>query len=74
MSGNFFTVGHPPYGEKYFQMLFLIAQIECFWTLNATQKKLSLLQSNNLAKINKNCQKLAVFNKNAFWTIFRQFS
>ena len=54
-------------------MLFLIAKIKRFGTLNATQKNAALYKAPFLKKIKKNCQKLAVLNKNAFLTIFMQF-
>ena len=41
MSGNFFTVRDPPF----FGMLFLIAQIKRFGTLNATQKTVALYEA-----------------------------
>jgi hypothetical protein len=55
-SGNFLTVRDPPYGEKFehlSEMLFLIAQIKRFGTLNAIQKNRSPLNSTVFEKIRK---------------------
>ena len=57
---NFLTVRDPPCGGiclKYFRMVFLIAQIKRFGTLNATQKNRIPLQSTVLEKIRKKLPK-----------------
>ena len=55
-------------------MLFLIAQIRSFGTLNATQKTAALYKAPFLKNKEKKFQKWDVFNKkNAFLAIFRLF-
>ena len=54
-------------------MLFVIAQIKSFGTLNTTQKHCSPLQSTVHEKIKKNGKKLSVFNKKCIFDYFRQF-
>ena len=54
-------------------MLFLIAQIKRFGTLNAMQKNRSPLQSTVLEKTRITARNWPFLPKNAFFTIFRQF-
>ena len=54
-------------------MLFLIAQITRFWTLNATQKIAALYKSPFLKKSRKTARNWPFWTKNAFLTIFMQF-
>jgi hypothetical protein len=51
-------------------MLFLIAQIKRFGTLNATQKNAALFKAPFMKKIRKNCLKIV---KNAFFVKNGQF-
>jgi len=54
-------------------MLFLIAQIKRFGTLNATQKTAALYEAPFLKKSRKTARNWPFLTKNAFLTIFRQF-
>ena len=54
-------------------MLFLIAQIKRFGTLNATLKTTALYEAPCLKKSRKTDINLPFLTKNAFLTIFRQF-
>ena len=45
--------------------------ITCASPLNPTQKNCSPLQSTVVEKSKKNCQKFAIFNKNAFLIFFK---
>ena len=54
-------------------MLFLIAQIKRFGTLNATQKTAALYKARFLKKSRKTDRYWVFLTKDAFLTIFRQF-
>jgi hypothetical protein len=55
---------------KYFRMMFLIAQIKRFGTLNATQKNRSSLQSTVLKKNKEKLSEIGLFNKKCIFDSF----